>query len=630
MIKRYLQKSSSVWSNTYAYTTLNILTHFFLPFLAVGAVNEYLFGNYPSDFKNGIISVFLYISFVCLSKKTVFIRKGSKTKNNETAIDVSFRYIHNIAVFAAIFIAVVFCIGTSLYNTNSLAPIIGSFSNFLSSMLYTVGAAYILYLLIRYVLVWFKGISIVLPNKNEWNWFGGNVRSLLLWWAIIFACWVPAFLAYFPGIFSYDVFRQLWQLGGLTRINNELPVLHTFFVWVTYTIGGTNQDGVMVYSIVQMALMSLIFSYVLYCLAKMKTHFIIRIIALAWFGLSPFNAIFALVQNHDVLLAGVLLLCVVTLMDFVSDPDTFLASKTKMIRLVVFLVLFALLRNNALYSLIIAAIAAPFIFIKYKIHTIKLFGSAAVIAWVLASPVSSQLGWDSILTGEALSVPAQQIALVTTRHWDDFNEWEQQTINRVFPMNVGHGYNPRLADPIKHVLTYENLDYFWRLWFHFLPRYPVLYAEAFLTLNLPLWFPDAAYPDQFSQRQYIEDGIIEWGGFGIERQSRLPWLLEHYESFARNESILQRLPVLRVITSIGTPIWVIFSVVLMILTKKKRVCIIPLLLPITLWFTFIFGPVSNVRYMYPLIAAYPLYLAVIVMAVAKAPEKIEARGANNG
>lgn len=590
--------------------------HLMFSFLAVGAVNEYLFGSYPSDFKNGFLSVFLFIGFVCLGKTTVFNKSGGN-KNNSTTADASFRYIHNITVFAAIFTAVVFGIGTSLYHTNSLGPIIGSFPNFLRSMLYTAGVAYILYLLIKRVLVWFKDASINMPDKNRWRWFGGNPRSLLLWWAVIFLCWFPAFLAYFPGIFSYDIPKQLWQINGLAPINAEIPILHTFFVWVAYTIGGTNQAGTMVYSIIQMMVMSFIFSYALYSLAKMNTHFWVRIIALLWFALSPFNAIFSLIQNQDVLLAGFLVLSVVTLIDFVSNPDGFLTSKHKMIRLVVFLVLFSLMRNNALYALIIAGIVAIFIYKQYRKHVIKLFGSAIIIAWVLTSPVVSFLGWNSVLTGEALSVPAQQIALVATNNWENLNQWEQQTISRVFPLNISQSYNPRISDPIKHVLTAENLGYFWQLWFRLLPKYPIEYTEAFLTLNLPLWFPDAAYPDRFSQRRYIEDWVIEWGGFEIQRQSKLPWLLEYYESFARNESILQISPVLRTITSIGTPIWVIFSVVVFALTKKKLVSVIPLLLPASLWLTFLFGPVSNVRYMYPLIAAYPLYIAIIAMVMAK-------------
>ena len=36
-----------------------------------------------------------------------------------------------------------------------------------------------------------------------------------------------AFLAYFPGIFSYDIDYQTWQAAGSIPLNNHHPVLHT-------------------------------------------------------------------------------------------------------------------------------------------------------------------------------------------------------------------------------------------------------------------------------------------------------------------------------------------------------------------------------------------------------------------
>ncbi len=85
--------------------------------------------------------------------------------------------------------------------------------------------------------------------------------------AVIFACWFPVFLAYYPTIWSYDIWAQLPYTSG-SYFDGTHPVIHTLLIELFMHIGkflGSYEIGMVMLSVLQMVTLSLIFSY---CIEK--------------------------------------------------------------------------------------------------------------------------------------------------------------------------------------------------------------------------------------------------------------------------------------------------------------------------------------------------------------------------
>ncbi|MBQ9862485.1 MAG: hypothetical protein IJM28_01100, partial [Lachnospiraceae bacterium] len=61
--------------------------------------------------------------------------------------------------------------------------------------------------------------------------FHGKNRAFygLIFGAVIFILWLPVYLAYFPGVFSYDISLQTGMIIENEPFTSQQPVLHTLF-----------------------------------------------------------------------------------------------------------------------------------------------------------------------------------------------------------------------------------------------------------------------------------------------------------------------------------------------------------------------------------------------------------------
>jgi hypothetical protein len=135
-------------------------------------------------------------------------------------------------------------------------------------------------------------------------------------------------------------------------------------------------------------------------------------------------------------------------------------------------------------------------------------------------------------------------------------------------------------------------------------------VDAFLSLNLPYWYPDSATVDVYSQRRYIETGICEMEWYPVTLQSKLPGLYKMYEKVASFEAF-QNVPVAATVFSITTPFWLMLICLFLLFYKKKKQQMLLILPGMFLWLTFMAGPVSNFRYIFPIFCLYPLYIALV-------------------
>ena len=130
-------------------------------------------------------------------------------------------------VFSVLY-ALAATIGRVLDESNTLASL-GSFASLARLGMTFAGLCELVYLLTRRA---FRIISRsaemregLCPPRES-----GSKGRLLRDWGLIFACWLPCFLSYYPGIFSYDLPAQTQQMMGLRTFTADNPPLHTL-VW---------------------------------------------------------------------------------------------------------------------------------------------------------------------------------------------------------------------------------------------------------------------------------------------------------------------------------------------------------------------------------------------------------------
>ena len=91
--------------------------------------------------------------------------------------------------------------------------------------------------------------------------FSGN-KMFLVSWAIITLCWMPAYLAYYPAICSYDMPIQLGQIVD-HAYNDHHPIIHTLLISAFLQIGkrlGDVNSGIALYALMQMLLLAAVFA----------------------------------------------------------------------------------------------------------------------------------------------------------------------------------------------------------------------------------------------------------------------------------------------------------------------------------------------------------------------------------
>lgn len=430
-------------------------------------------------------------------------------------------------------------------------------------------------------------------------------------------CWLPAFLTFYPGIIAYDSNIQTTQaMIGLGAYSKFHPPFHTMVWHVCLQTGiKLNLNPLCIYSLLQMSLLS-------YVLTKMLRTMIIRnsgkitiFISFLFIAFNPVIAVFALEMTKDAFFAIFFALLALYLLELADNPEKFLSRTLNCLKLITVILLNCLLRNNMIYAFVLCI---PILMLIIRTHWKKILVLSVIplfFFFIINNYVYVRLGVDEGNAAESLSVPIQQIAYTLTQNEEKITAEEKATIDKYIPYDtIIEKYNPRFSDPVKYTFKTENYNQnpsgFWTLWFQLLKKYPVEYVNAFLTLNLPYWYQNADPIDKFSQREYIEIGMDVCDYYPIYADSKLPELRGFYEKVSNYEAF-RKIPVLAQIFSLSMPIWLILFTIVSLWAKKAWRKIIVVIPALCLWITYMAGPVSNFRYIFPIFILYPLMLGLI-------------------
>lgn len=423
---------------------------------------------------------------------------------------------------------------------------------------------------------------------------------------IIFLFWLPVYLAYYPGVFSYDILVQTQMIMGVDPFTTQQPVLHTIFLMLCISIGYlTGVKSIVIYSILQMLALAASCSYIITYMTEKKTSKVFPYLTLIFYALNPVISLFSFSTCKNILFGCCFLI-------FTHELIQFTKGAVKPVRLFCFSLLGCLLLNNFVYVLVVFLLISV-LFMRRYTRKIQINVCVTIAAFLLISAVVyPAMGIGKGDTKEMLSVPLQQ--LVYAKETGNLTHEEETELLGYFNGSDYGYFQFGNADMIKTRFSTsfynEKKTEFWTLYKNILFRCPKECAYAFIRLNFPLWSPIGFDLCDYTMTKYIETQSFEVpvAGFeGFDRKSVFPGLYEFFERFT-SYSMIKGRPVREFIFGISPPFWVTIICIGRLIVKKKPHRIIPMIPPLLLTGTYLLGPLSNMRYVFPCILLIPLLI----------------------
>lgn len=470
-------------------------------------------------------------------------------------------------------------------------------------------------------------------EKNAWKVFGGS-------FILIFLAWLPAFLAYYPAICAYDIPVQTEQIVSGMYIDHH-PIAHTLLLKWAMIFGknvlGNVNTGIGCYALFQMILLAAAFAFGMYCLCRHNARRVWLIVVELFCMLYPFHLYISVSVTKDTVFSAFFLICLLALSETLQGRKAyavpFVLSGTGVI----------LFRNNGKYAFLVLLLFlfAAFVFGRDRrrfLGGLFILGMVTFLVGNIAlAGIFRAVNAEQGDKREMLSIPIQQLARTMVYHGgigvlpeDDgaMSDVDRALINDFILDEAYRDYRPDFTDPVKrHTNTYVaryRAKEFLSTYLGLFLQFPGDYLNAALAVDAGYLYPgdvSHAYINAqegdasgggYVQTRWDEDRL---GELGIYKDSRWPGLWEYMEKWADDNAYLQ-IPVLKYLFVPGVWIWLYLLLAgWLLLTGQLERCL-PLTLVFGYFLTLLLGPTVQLRYLYPMMAAFPFLLLLSVL-----PEK---------
>lgn len=425
---------------------------------------------------------------------------------------------------------------------------------------------------------------------------------------------LPWLVAFFPGTLQWDAHGQLWMTLGAIEQTSYHPVFITNYMGGCITLGrmvfGSDSVGLLFYCLPQFVVQSLVFSYVMTVLKRLKAPVLFRWGALLFWGVFPYFQIwgYTMVKDTPYYVAFVLLMAVAV--------DVLGSDKAKRYHYVLMAVaasVMALSRNDGRYVLVIGLIALILCYRKYwRIWTVGL--AACVVLLVVEEQIyMPTAGIGKGPAGEMLSVPLQQTARYLRDHYDEVTPEEAAVLQEGFELSLEEmaaRYRPMISDSVKSVFV-DNPDgdymkRYFKVWFAQFKKHPDTYVQAFLNQIYGYFYPNCPnYGDYLTvtylgNADYLKDDYLDLE-FGIQNN----WLRE----FLRHTIYtVEKMPGLSLLYGCGIYTYLLLGAAIGLLSRKKWRELAVLAPAFCVLLICMVSPVNGyLRYMMPVMAAVPVW-----------------------
>ena len=440
-------------------------------------------------------------------------------------------------------------------------------------------------------------------------------RDVLVWLVvmlIIFAAWIPVWLAYYPGLWNYDPNQvKEWLYNHFSQFH---PLIHTLFLSACYVIGtdeiGSNK-GVIIYDVIQMLVMSSIFSYAFVYVKNHIKNKVFLVIMLLFFAFFPVNSILVISSTKDVIFSGLVLLNLILSLRLLEEKE----KKRKILLIIIFpftMTLMMLFRNNAKYAFLLVLLVAIILVIIKRIKArVVIYLAICMLMFVVGDKtLAFALDADSGRIQETMSIPSQQMGRIHSKLLVAAQDEEsRKEIEYYYAPYASYNEKILVLNGKEDVIGFLKLSA--KLFF----KYPIISLDSYLYLTQGAWnIGDVSnaivYGKGLDNRQgYLLTDVKE--GYGITHSSKMPWLENILErAFSDNE--YQNWPLISVLFAPALYVWIFLFVVFGLIKKKSVKYTLPVSFMLFLLLTILAGPCIVIRYVYPFVVTSFVFIAMLV------------------
>lgn len=374
----------------------------------------------------------------------------------------------------------------------------GTLADKLVLMITVIGIGIICYfLLLKSVRIIHERVSIYDDKPKIKNLFWKSFCMIIL-------CWLPYFIVNYPGVLVYDSIHQISQIEGTIGFTNHHPAVHTMLISLCYNLGKSlfhsGNAGVAIYSVLQMCILSAIYSNMVAVLHKNNLKKIYCFLIIAYFALVPLNAMSAITMTKDYLFAGFVLWFTVSLYQIFFNKNMSVIVICQMIISGSLLILF---RTNGIFAYVLCM---PFLLwlLKKERKRFLFYLSCPLMIYALVSgPVYNFIGVQKTSDiVESISIPMQHVARVIVECESELTNSEKKLIEKAAPIElIKETYNCRFSDPMKDLMRIHGAgaqieeykaDYL-KLWVVLGLKHPSQYIKAEIDATVGYWYPDEQY-----------------------------------------------------------------------------------------------------------------------------------------
>lgn len=459
--------------------------------------------------------------------------------------------------------------------------------------------------------------------------------SFIINFCLIFIVSLLFLIKFYPGNLTFDSYNELMQAKGIIPFMNNHSILHTGILTLFVKFGLLFKSinlGVFLYLLFQITLVSLVFSYILYFMAKQKVPVIFRLIALLFFAFHPINIFYSISVWKDVFFS----LCFAIfsiLIYYYSNDEKYFDSKKNIIIFSIVSILLMYLRNNGIYVVIISLIILFILNRKNYKKLLPIFIGIIVVFFSSRMILFKALNINDFEVKETLSTTSQAIGRIYKYDYDKLTKDDRKKIEKFYSDKVGEVYNPIIADNTKNCLNQDYFikhksDYF-KLNIKLFFKNNKTYLESFINNNYGYYYMNTYYPAIILQKtddlgikhanidflyillflvliMIIVSLIVLWNLrekknillFGL----LIPVLLAMSTSIKDNGLV-------SLLFNIGFYVTITFlALIYNIKNKKNIIYYIPIII---LWISMLFAPVyAEFRYLYPLFILIPIFVGL--------------------
>lgn len=438
---------------------------------------------------------------------------------------------------------------------------------------------------------------------------------------VLLICYLPAFLALYPGTLGYDGPIQVAMCYGSIPISTHHPLFHTWLlggiIWIGKFIFGSYNAGLILYSLMQAITVLLAVSATFWVLRRDGLPMWILLLLLLYVAFSPYLQVLAFATTKDVLF-GAFFLYFLLLFKLALEPQPPFG---RWIYVLLFCaaLLSCLTRNQGIYIMLGMLMLSLIGRMKAQI---SLALTGAILGMALFSLTTTHL--LHIHEGDAremFSVPMQQVARVF-QHGGELTDEQKTAVYQIIPPEGIASYDEKVADAVKgYFNTAElkrDLPRYLRTYWQIGMQNPRIYFDAFFCLVAP-YFGYARFVVKFLTYSWtFPEAVAQWH-FHLD---------SHFPKYHRLLTCLidpgqpHPRPFLQKVQPLLTPfqpriaILLLFVASLLCVWRRSGMALVCAGGGLYL-ITMFLGPVALLRYAYPLLLQVPLYAGLIVGQIQK-------------